>query len=225
LLGWQCGKLARRVLARRSFAALRRKEWVMEPQFGYWPEFESIPDHCCLSGYWQSEKYFKRYESAIRGEFAFRHPLDARNAELAAEIGSVSAVSLHVRRGDYSSNPKTRAIHGLCSLEYYRAAIEHIAKRVELPCFFVFSDDIGWARDHLDVGFRCSFIGHNQGERNFVDMHLMSLCKHHIIANSSFSWWGAWLNPDPEKTVIAPRRWFANDTPTGDLIPEEWVRL
>ena len=135
------------------------------------------------------------------------------------------AVSLHVRRGDYVSDPKTKAILGVCSLDYYRAAIAHIAERIESPAFFVFSDDIAWAKANLEIPFPCEYVDHNQGQQSYNDMHLMSLCKHHIIANSSFSWWGAWLNPRKDKIVIAPENWFANNEDAKDLIPPESVKL
>lgn len=225
LLGWQSGPLARRILAKPAFSALRRPELVIEPHFSYWPEFENVPDNSYLAGYWQSDKYFTRYESEIRAEFAFQPLLDARSAELAAEIGHVNAVSLHVRRGDYVSDSKTLAVHGLCSPGYYSAAMDYLSERIDSPFFFVFSDDVCWARENLRMNFPCRFVDHNHGARSFVDMHLMSMCKHHIIANSSFSWWGAWLNPSRGKIVVAPRQWFANDTPTSDLIPPGWVRL
>ncbi|HEY5993172.1 MAG TPA: alpha-1,2-fucosyltransferase [Gallionellaceae bacterium] len=225
LLGWQSVPVVRRILAKPAFAALRRSAWVVEPHFNYWPGLRSAPDNCYLVGYWQSEKYFKECEATIRSEFTFRQRLDARNAELADEIGRTSAVSLHVRRGDYARNPRALVTHGLCSLDYYRAAINYVAERVESPEFFIFSDDISWAQKNLDMTFPCRFIDHNQGAQSFVDMQLMSLCRHHIIANSSFSWWGAWLNSSPQKIVIAPQSWFANGRAVDDLIPESWVRL
>ncbi len=225
LLGWQSGALARRILAKPAFAALRRPELVIEPHFNYWTQFENAPDNAYLDGYWQSEKYFRGCEAEIRADFTFQPPLDESNAELAAEISSINAVSLHVRRGDYARNPKTLAVHGLCSPEYYRAAIDYLAERIDSPCFFVFSDDIRWAQENLGLNTPCRFVDHNQGEKSYVDMQLMSMCKHHIVANSSFSWWGAWLNSSSSKIVVAPRRWFANDTPTSDLVPATWVRL
>lgn len=225
LLGWQSSDKVRRVLLRPHFAALRRRALVAEPHFNYWPGIVEAPPDCYLIGYWQSEKYFSDVAATIRSDFTFRPELDGRNAELAAAMSRANSVSLHIRRGDYARNPKTLATHGLCSLEYYQAAIKHIAERVESPNFFIFSDDIPWAQENLKMAFSCQFIGHNQEAQSFVDMQLMSQCKHHIIANSSFSWWGAWLDPSPQKIVVAPQKWFANSTPVDDLIPGSWVRL
>lgn len=225
ILGWQFASGIRRVLARSGMAALRRKAFVVEPHFHYWPDISKVPQDSYLFGYWQSEKYFLDIAPVIRADFTFKHSLVSLNAALAEQIGTVNAVSLHVRRGDYAKNPKTMATHGLCSLDYYRAAIRHIADRVEQPCFFIFSDDIAWVQDNLKMDFPCQYVDCNQGAESYNDMHLMSMCRHHIIANSSFSWWGAWLNPNPDKIVIAPEKWFANETNTQDLIPQGWVRL
>lgn len=225
VLGWQSPRAIRRLLQRRHFTGLRKEGFIVEPHFNYWPEVVHAPADCYLFGYWQSEKYFNEIAATIRADFTFRNKLEARNAELADAIGSTTAISLHVRRGDYANNPKTRATHGLCSLDYYHAAIKYIAERVELPCFYIFSDDIPWVQESLKTSFPCEYVGHNRGQQSHIDMHLMSLCKHHVIANSSFSWWGAWLNPVPHKIVIAPKQWFANETATDDLIPAGWIRI
>jgi hypothetical protein len=225
LLGWQSPAIIRRIVSRGLFAAFCRERYVVEPHFHYWPGISDLKTDCYLSGYWQSEKYFADAARQIRADFTFRPPLGNENAEVARQISQVNAVSLHVRRGDYASNPKTSATHGLCSLEYYQAAIRHIAERVQQPRFFVFSDDIAWVLANLKIGFPCIHVQHNRGAESFNDMRLMSLCRHHIIANSSFSWWGAWLNPHGEKIVVAPKKWFANETDVRDLYPAGWVTL
>lgn len=225
LLGWRAFPAVRKILFRPAFRRLHGPRLVVEPHFHYWPGISSVPHDAYLVGYWQSEKYFREAAETIRADFAFRHSPSGKNAELAERIGQTMAVSLHVRRGDYVSDTKTNAAHGLCSLEYYRAAVLHMAEHVERPEFFVFSDDIAWVKANLKVDFPCRYVDHNQGAESYNDMRLMSLCRHHIIANSSFSWWGAWLNPRPDKTVIAPRRWFANGTNIDGLFPEGWVLI
>ena len=225
LLGWRENKLARKVLRRRQFSGLRGKTFVVEPHFNYWPDFFNLTGDCYLYGYWQSERYFKAVESVIRQDFTFREPLKEHNAELALEMATVQAVSLHVRRGDYVNNPKNHNIMSVCDLEYYRLAINYIAFHVEQPVFYFFSDDMAWVKQNLPMEFPCVYIEHNGGAESYRDMQLMSLCRHHVIANSSFSWWGAWLNANPEKIVIAPKRWFRNGNDDSDLIPDEWVRL
>lgn len=225
MLGWQSRPLIRRVIVHPAFAALRRDALVVEPYFHYWPGIDKAPQDCCLVGYWQSERYFSDAAAQIRTDFTFRLPMEGRNAELAGEMARVNTVSLHVRRGDYVSNPRTGATHGVCSLDYYRAAIRHVAERVRQPHFFVFSDDIVWAQANLKFDFQCVYVQHNRGAESYNDMRLMSLCRHHIIANSSFSWWGAWLNPSSEKIVVAPKKWFANEMDVRDLFPAGWVTL
>jgi hypothetical protein len=225
LLGWRANRLVKKVLRRPQLVWLRGKNLVVEPHFNYWPDLFNLTDDCYLSGYWQSERYFQFYTATIRADFTFKSPLVSDNAALAKQITQVNAVSLHVRRGDYVSNPKTTATHGVCSLDYYRAAIHLIVERVQQPYFYIFSDDIIWAKDNLKIDFPHQYVDYNHGLESYNDMHLMSLCQHHIIANSSFSWWGAWLNPNMEKIVVAPKKWFTNENNVKDLFPQDWVTL
>jgi len=225
VLGWRSSQYMRRLLLKPQLIWLRGTTFVAEPHFHYWPAFNAINSSCYLSGYWQSEKYFKTVADTIRQDFSFRHSLQPRNLALSQQMAACTAVSLHVRRGDYVSDAKTHSNHGLCSLDYYSDAVAYIAGRLTAPCFFIFSDDIDWCREHLNLDFPVIYIDHNKGADSHLDMQLMSLCDHHIIANSSFSWWGAWLNASAEKIVIAPKRWFAAGHRTDDLIPPEWIRL
>jgi hypothetical protein len=225
ILCWQAPALIRRVVSRPSLTALRCKRFVLEPHFNYWAGISQLTGNCYLSGYWQTEKYFADVAHEIRADFAFKPAMNAKNAELTQQINKVNAVSLHVRRGDYANNAKNLATHGLCSLDYYQAAIQRIANQIECPHFFVFSDDIAWVKSNLKIDFSHQFVDHNHAAESYNDMRLMSLCKHNIIANSSFSWWGAWLNSNVDKIVIAPKQWFATQTNTQDLIPQSWVRL
>lgn len=225
VLGWQSSRLVRRLVVCPALRFLRNRHFVAEPHFHHWPGIRDVPLPCYLRGYWQSERYFSNVAQTLRMDFTFRQPLTGRNLELAEKIGAANAVSLHVRRGDYASNPKTLAMHGVCPLGYYEAAIKYIVERVETPHFFVFSDDMEWVRGNLIIDHPCAYVDHNSGAESYNDMRLMSLCRHHIIANSSFSWWGAWLNLRPEKLVVAPKRWFANGNNVKDLLPSGWVSL
>ena len=136
------------------------------------------------------------------------------------------AVSLHIRRGDYVSNPVTNNYHGTCSLAYYKKAVLLLKEKIENPSFFIFSDDLLWARENLDFINDMTFIDLDKSIPDHEEMHLMSQCKHNIIANSSFSWWGAWLNENSDKIVIAPKKWFSDNTiNTEDLIPAKWMRI
>lgn len=223
VLGWQSSSLARRLFARPALRLLRNRHFIVEPHFHYWPGISRVPLPVYLMGYWQSERYFSNVAEIIRKDFTFKQPMTGRNSELAAEIGAVNSVSIHVRRGDYVNNPMANRTHGLCSIDYYKSAIKYIADRVCAPHFFVFSDDINWVKANLNAVYPCRYIDHNRNREGYNDMRLMSLCKHHIISNSTFSWWGAWLNAQDDKIVIAPKRWFAIHYNTKDLLPESWV--
>jgi len=224
-LGWQSSRFALRLLARPEARCLRANRLIIEPHFQYFCGIKSAPSSCYLKGYWQSERYFSAVADAIRTDFTFRLPMSEENSRLAEAIGAVNAVSLHVRRGDYLSNPHTLSVHGVCSIEYYVRAIRYIVDRVSDPVFFVFSDDLDWVKTALRINYPCHFVDHNRGRESYNDMRLMSLCSHHVLANSSFSWWGAWLNPSESKIVVAPSQWFAKPVDVTDLLPEGWVRL
>jgi len=225
ILGWQSPSIIQKILSRKEFRLLRKKNLVVEPYFHYWNGINDLPNNCYIAGYWQSEKYFLSIEDQIRSDFKFRLPMRAENIEMTKKIDMVNAVSLHVRRGDYIENPKTNETHGLCSLDYYQSAIQYMDEHVEKPYFFIFSDDIEWVKENLVINHPCQYVDHNRGDESYNDMRLMSLCKHHIIANSSFSWWGAWLNPSHNKIVVTPKKWFANNNNISDLIPAAWVSL
>jgi len=195
-----------------------------ESGHGFDQRFFDLPDNVILDGYWQSEKYFLGVRDAILADFSFKNLATGKNRSLLTEIKKVSAVSIHVRRGDYATTKAAKEFHGLMGLDYYAEAIKQISKRVQGISFFVFSDDPEWCKQNLKVPLPVTYIDHNKDGAE--DMRLMSACKHHIIANSTFSWWGAWLNPSSEKIVYAPRRWFANpDMDTKDILPDSWEKL
>ena len=203
-----------------------KRRYIIERHFHYDPDISRISGNVYLEGYWQSEKYFEDIESIIRKEFKIKHKLDSVNKKMGHQISSLLSVSIHIRRGDYVTNPVIKKFHGICSLEYYYDAIKKIAKIVKKPHFFIFSDDIKWAQGNLNISHPVTFITHNNADRHFEDLRLLSFCKHHIIANSSFSWWGAWVSTNPDKIVIAPKKWFTDvGRNTNDLIPESWHRI
>lgn len=195
-----------------------------EKSMRYDPEVFNLGKDVVLDGYWQSEKYFKQVRSGILNEFSFTTKLQGKNLETKKLITKSNSVSLHVRRGDYANHAETNAFHGLMGLDYYRAAIESIAKRIDTAHFFVFSDEPEWCEKNLKIDYPHTFVTGNK--KGCYDMQLMSLCNHHILANSSFSWWGAWLNTNPKKIVVAPKRWFNNASmDAADLVPEIWERI
>jgi hypothetical protein len=205
----------------------RSPRFVRQRGLGFNPEVLTLSGRICLRGYWQSEHYFADAADQVRRELQVRTEPDGQNADLLREIAERPAVSLHLRRGDYVSNPKTRAVHNVCTLDYYRRAADLMALHMrEDPVFYVFSDEPGWARDNLQLPFEIRVVDHNDSRRSYEDLRLMAACIHHIIANSSFSWWGAWLNPSADKIVVAPSRWFADPgTCNPDILPADWIAL
>lgn len=205
------------------------KKYIKEPSFNFWPGVKDVPADCYLSGYWQSEEYFKGISDQIRKDFIFK-PFDSKqNLRMEEKIKcSENSISIHVRRADYISNSKAFLTHGLCPISYYKLAINYFLKTKRNVNFFVFSDDIEWAMSNITIrGAENSFtyISHNKGVDSFNDMALMSLCSFNIIANSTFSWWAAWLNKNKSKKVLCPSKWFADGRETTSLIPRSWVSI
>lgn len=176
-----------------------------------------------LAGYWQSEKYFEDCTTQVQQAFTFQN-IDEKNKQIAKEIQSYNSVSLHIRRGDYVG---VKEYEGICTEDYYIKAIEYIKKEVDNPFFYIFSNDMEWSKKFIDkLNLPCTFITHNVGVDSYKDMYLMSRCKFNIVANSSFSWWGAWLNSYKRKIVIAPKVWFHSvDDKYSNIVPEEWIRI
>lgn len=215
------------LLSRRFCPAeLLSLSYKKETHFHFDPAVLELTDGVYLDGYWQSERYFADVADVIRTDLTMANPADRQNQALLEQIGSGNAVSVHVRRGDYVTDTHTADYHGFCGLDYYRRAIQYIADVIANPVLFVFSDDLDWVRANLNTPYPTTIVGHNGPQRGVEDLRLMSACQHHILANSSFSWWGAWLDPRPDKIVVAPQRWFNKyDADTKDLCPESWVRL
>ena len=193
---------------------------IPEKQFYVFnPNILNLKHAAYLDGYWQTEKYFKPIEQVIRKDFTFRNPLDKKNKALLLNITKTNSISIHIRRGDYVNH----ALHGnICNENYYKIATNYIQEKTDNPVFFVFSDDPNWCKKHLHLQ-NSTFIDWNTGRDSYRDMQLMSHCKHNIIANSSFSWWAAWLNINPDKIVIGPDRWV--NTTNNNPMLEEWVSI
>jgi hypothetical protein len=195
--------------------------------FHYQPELFNCIDGCYVSGFWQSEKYFLDIADIIRKDFTFKTAPSGLNKNWLEKIENCNSVSIHIRRGDYISVAKTNTLHGTCDMNYYQQAVKTISEQVDKPVFFCFSDDIEWVKANINTGFDTHYIDNNNVPgSDHEDLRLMSHCKHHIIANSSFSWWGAWLNPNPDKVVITPKKWLNHvDIVVKDLIPDSWIKL
>jgi hypothetical protein len=199
---------------------------VTESGFHFDPRILDLKGSVRLEGYWQSPGYFKDIEAIIRREFEIRNPANPVNEEFASRIRTEKSISVHVRCGDYLNDPATQAYHGNCSMKYYQDAIIMMTDFEPTAHFYIFSDDPAWTRNNLIVNRPHTFISHNGVEQAHEDLRLTSLCTHHIIANSAFSWWAAWLNTNPDRKVMAPKQWFKTpDCDTSDLIPTDWIRL
>ena len=202
-----------------------KKEIVRESHYHFDPNLFSVPSHCLIEGYFQSEKYFVDIADNIREEFSFKTQLEGENKILSESITKSESIGLHVRRGDYLLNPLFR-VYGL---EYYQKAIEQILNVVEKPEFYVFSNDNEWCEENIRLDYPLHFVTLNTEQQPYFDLFLMSLCKHNIIANSSFSWWAAWLNRHPNKKIIAPSPWVNRSTPfysnMEDIVPKQWTKI
>ena len=173
-----------------------------------------------VKGYFQTDKYFFKIRDLLLKQFTLNREISSSTKKYKNKIKNENSCSVHIRRGDYVSNSKTNNIHGTCSLSYYQKAIEIIKQKYENINFYIFSDDINWTKENLKIK-NSVYIDHKGMPHE--DIYLMSICMHNITANSSFSWWGAWLNKNNDKTVIAPKQWFK--TKKNEIIPGKWIKI
>jgi len=180
-------------------------------------------DDVLLIGYWQSEAYFTDVADTVKAELRLDTAFSEEYVRFGPVVDRPSAVAVHVRRGDYVSMPTTREFHGVLERDYYRRALAHVAERVADPVFVAFSDEPDWVQGELAGELPMTVVS---GGDALQELRLMSRCPHHVIANSSFSWWGAWLGEREASVVVAPRRWFADPrVDTSSIVPERWQRL
>ncbi|WP_304067731.1 alpha-1,2-fucosyltransferase [Pedobacter glucosidilyticus] len=173
-------------------------------------------------GYWQNPLYFSDVEDELRKDFTFRKSLDTTNEKRLIQMRTHESIAVHIRRGDYIGH---ELLGNICNLNYYQQAINYIKEHVQQPIFYFFSDDIEWCKSNFK-NIEAVFIDGNTGVNNYIDMQLMSNCKHQIIANSSFSWWSAWLNTNPNKMVIGPKKWIhKNDEKEIGILPSNWIKI
>lgn len=224
-----------------ALAMGRVPRYVHEAHFHYDPAFENCRDGVYLAGYWQSPRYFAAISDTVRSAFRFASAADGRNGELASAMAASNSVCVHVRRGDYVVGPSgtttgvsaTRGpgVHGVLGADYYRSAVDQIADQAAPTHWYVFTDADDDLHDFVEFPGPSTFIRHNRGAHSFRDLELMTHCRHHIVANSSFSWWGAWLaaaqaQTPPAGIVVAPRGWFRTpERDATDLLPPHWLRV
>lgn len=201
-----------------------KSNFIIEPYFHFSKACFNAQDNCYLEGYWQAEQYFSAIKEELKNKYlVFKEPLSFQGANMLTQIENANSIAVNVRRGDFVNNP----FHGTCSPEYYTQAAAIISGKVNNPHFFIFSDDLDWAKKNLIFSYPVTFVGEEYNGKKYQDkMRLMSACKHFIIPNSSFAWWSAWLNTGEDKIVIAPKIWFpVNKTDNQDIIPSKWITI
>lgn len=218
-------KPKKRILHRVKKKLLQAK-YIRESTHSFFSGYLKFGGNCYLNGYWQTELYFNEVAQVIRADFKCNSPLDKKNAIIEGLIKSTNAVSLHIRRGDYIHDPATFEYHGACSDTYYKDAIDLILQKVKSPHFFIFSDEPDWVLKNFTLNHPITVVDINDATNGISDLRLMCACNHHIIANSSFSWWGAWLNSSKEKIVVGPAKWFnIASIDTSTIMPDAWYKL
>lgn len=208
---------------------LRSRSYVIEGKRQFNPELLAVrfKRPVYLEGYFQSYRYFSGIKDIVRQELQLKEFSSIQSSECLSKISAVNAVSIHLRSYNANQANDTSKINGICSAQYYSAAIAHIKECVTNPVFFVFSDNMAWAKNHLEtLSSSLRRVIYMDTGKDQDDLCLMSSCKHNIIANSTFSWWGAWLNTNPNKIVVAPKDWFASEQfSVNDIYPENWVKI
>jgi len=188
------------------------------------PEYLNQTGNIYLDGYFQSPRYFEKVRPILLNEFTLASPLLEYGSKILDQIKSSQSASLHVRRGDYLSNITVKKRFGPCSKDYYLRAVSKVKAEIKGVKFFVFSDDIAWVKTNLELSEDTVYVS-NPILKDAEELSLMSSCQHNIIANSSFSWWGAWLNQNLNKLVIAPTPWFDTIDYDPQLLPKSWSQL
>ena len=215
---YQCWRIGSHILPQRKTMLKEKADYAFEPTA------LTRPGDGYYDGYWQHEEYFEAIRNQLLETFRFSPIRDKQNLQVAQLVSSTKSCAVHVRRGDYVTD---RLFRNICTKDYYEAAIIRIKELADPEVFCFFSDDIAWCRENLSAmtgKAQTVYIDWNVGADSFRDMQLMSLCSHQIIANSSFSWWGAWLNQNEDKCVIAPQKWW-NLEHVYPPISTKWIRI
>ena len=205
--------------ALRKAGLVKRKSYLKEKRSSYFDASVFKKDDVYLDGYWQNELYFSDIREELLRDLTSISSMSELGVVYMEGIKNSNSVSLHVRRGNYLNLKNFNVL----DINYYMKAVEYIRKNVEKPTFYIFSDDLEWCKNSLGFLDNCIFVDSTKTEID--DLKLMSFCKHNIIANSSFSWWGAWLNQNCKKTVIAPKGWLLNDPGSSNVILSDWVKM
>lgn len=231
----QCEKINTRLLYNNKYfrkVAKLFSSWGIKRYFRYYIEKKLfVFDKDVLTtkadyflGSWQSFKYFEDVADVIANDFRLQADLNTVCMDMIQQMRFSESVALHVRRGDYFADKRTKNEHGILGMDYYEQAIQFVCNKIRNPMIYIFSDDIDWVKSNFNTKYQVHYVDGSVGGPEF-SIYLMSKCKHNIISNSTFSWWGAWLNQNPEKIVVSPEFWIRNNRTSTDLVPKEWHTL
>jgi len=215
-------KKAERIIPRNKRPYFKEMDWWV-----YDPALLTVSSHVYLDGYWQNYKYFENINPKIFDELTLIEEDAAVSAIEKNIVGNHSSVSIHIRRGDYITNTEAFNLMGVLPLSYYIEAIDLMNSKINNPHYFIFSDDLSWARENVKITAPVTFVDFKDNSKDTVELNLMSKCYHNIIANSSFSWWGAFLNTNPGKIVIAPANWVVDKEKNKKIQLQfpSWIKL
>ena len=212
----------------KLFKWLRLETVFIEPSLAYIPDIkDKVQRNTLFYGHWQTELYFNKWADIVKKQFTFLPFSEEKNIQCCRMMKEEESVAIHVRKGkDYC---QWKSTHGICEKDYYLNAVNYIKKNIQNPIFYIFTDNPQWVKNNLK-DFDYILVDWNpiKGKYNFRDMQLMACSKHNIIANSTYSWWGAWLNDNPNKIVIAPKKWVngtEQELVDNNIIPESWIKL
>ena len=182
-----------------------------------------LPDNVYLDGFWQTVRYCEQIKQILVSELTIKTKPGKKDLEILKQIRGTNSVAIHIRRGDYVHSKYTHVYYNL-PLAYYLKAIQILAKKIKDPWFYIFSDDAKWVRENIKIGHYVTYVDHNPPSMGYQDLRLFSRCQHAVIANSTYSWWGAWLNNNPNKIIIGSKKWY-RDPLRGQIsiYPKEWI--
>lgn len=213
-----------RLIRKLGLVSLFYSKYIKELEpVTYLRDIDTCQAGCYLDGCWQNQDYFKGYKSLLCDDLSSRLPISLPAEKWLDEIKITDSIGLHVRRGDYVTNLEANSVHGICGLDYYKKSVQYITEKVKKPVFYIFSDDINWCKENFDFIENKVFV--SDTESAIDDLMLMCSCKHNVIANSSFSWWGAWLNQNKTKIVVSPVNWIKNNPNNLKWVPDTWAQL
>lgn len=216
-----------RKLEKKFLPKYRRKYFVEHDYYMFEPDLLKVGSKVLIEGFWQHHRYYQDLPQQILAEFTLKNEFVEKYGILDQIAADHRSVSVHIRRGDYVSDPNNLSWFGILSPDYYQRAMAYIESNIKDPRYYIFSDDLDWARDHLAVNTEAVYVDIAKGQKEYLELEAMRRCRHHIIANSSFSWWGAFLNENPDKLVIAPSKWLAQEALNRNVQIQmpAWIKL